>query len=351
MLHQLQQWQVAGQPPVDTGRQMGGDNLTIADLVAQNAQYDAFKQDFEVPASDFQLEPEGGFSISGGENRFSLEDSALVQLAARLGQAFFGQSMNRDYTRALINKLPNLFAPIINSHAAEYGKNIFVRTYGDSVRAFMSDRFTHIDNADMLGILKDFLEDPKRNGGGYSLVRPYVGRDELNVRIMFRNVLPPGADGPYGIGCAVRTGEVGNLSPTVMPFIQRHACTNSTMWEEGGIKLKQSGNRANKLMLIIGAMGEALQATQELIQRMVKAQYEQLPSIDDLINSMAEANDWSTQVTFNVVHGTNNNPTLFGLVNGLTYAAHASELPAHEAVELELLGGKVLMGGAAAANR
>jgi hypothetical protein len=129
----------------------------------------------------------------------------------------------------------------------------------------------------------------------------------------------------------------------VLPFIQRHACTNSTVWEEGGIKLKQTGDRRNKLMLLIASMGEALQACGDLIQRMVQAQYEQLPALDQIIDGLAERFEWSQEVTFAVVHGTENQRTVAGLVNGLTYAAHAATLPAQQAISLEMLGGKLLM--------
>ena len=160
-----------------------------------------------------------------------------------------------------------------------------------------------------------------------------------------RTILPPGGDSPYGVGCLIRSGEIGNVSPAVLPFIQRHACTNSTVWEAGGIKLKQTGDRRTKLMLIIAAMGEALGACGDLIQRMVQAQYDELPALDQIIDGLAAKFEWSQELTFAVVHGSENQRTVAGLVNGLTYAAHAVAMPAQQAVNLEMLGGKLLMGG------
>jgi hypothetical protein len=336
------QWHVAAIPPQDNGQQLAGHDLTIDDLIARCQEYDAWKRDYEIKAIDFRLHPNGRFSTGSEEGVYTLEDTALTQLCARYGKPFFGGALPRDYTRALIEQHPAAYAPILHDHACNYGKSIFLRTYGESVRAFMSDRFTHIDNIDVLGILREYLHSPK-NGGNYTLVRPYVGRDELNVRVMIRSILPQGGDGPYGVGCVIRTGEIGNISPAVLPFIQRHACTNSTIWEEGGIKLKQTGDRRNKLMLLIAAMGEALQSCGDLIQRMVQAQYEQLPALDRIIDGLAEKFEWSQELTFAVVHGTENQRTVAGLVNGITYAAHAVNLPAQQAVSLEMLGGKLLM--------
>lgn len=343
----LLNWQVAPESaPADDYRQMTADGLSIADLISQCERYDAHKKDYEIPATDFRLWPTGGFTC-GSElsKRFTLEDGALVQMCARFGKPFYDGALPRDYTKALINDFPAEYGPILASHAAGYGKNVFVRTYGSgdggSVRAFMSDRFTHIDNRDVLGILQEFLHNAK-NGGRYSLVRPYVGRDELTIRVMIQTVRPQGSDSPYGVGCVIRTGEIGNVSPSIMPFIQRGVCTNSTVWQEGGIKLKQTGDRRNKLMLLIGAMGEAIQACPELLNRMIAAQYEQLPSLDSIIDGMAEKFEWSQEMTIAVARGTENQQTRAGLVNGLTYAAHAMELPAQKAVELEMLGGQML---------
>jgi hypothetical protein len=76
---------------------------------------------------------------------------------------------------------------------------------------------------------------------------------------------------------------------------------------------------------------------------MVQAQYEQLPALDRIIDGLAEKFEWSQELTFAVVHGTENQRTVAGLVNGITYAAHAVNLPAQQAVSLEMLGGKLLM--------
>ncbi len=346
----LLNWQVAPETaPADDRQQMRADGLTIDHLIARCNEFDRWKLDHETKATDFALQSTGGFTIANDATRqhYHLEESALVQMCARYGKPFFGGALPRDYTKALIENHAAEFAPILNSHAANYGKSVFIRTYGDSVRAFMSERFTHIDNADVLGFLRDLLHSPK-NGGNYTLVRPYIGRDEINVRVMIKNVLPPGADGPYGVGCVIRTGEIGNVSPAVLPFIQRHSCTNSTVWAEGGLKLKQTagapGARRTKLMLLIASMGEAIQASADLINRMVQAQYDQLPALDQIIDDLAEKFEWSKEVTFAVVHGTENQRTRAGLVNGLTYAAHALNLPAQEAIGLEMLGGRALMG-------
>src|SRR5262245_17854240 len=109
------QWQVAATPPQDNGQQMTGQDLTIDDLIAKCQEYDAWKRDYEIKASDFYLHPNGRFSTgSEGEGLFTLEESALTQLCARYGKPFFDGALPRDYTRALIEQHPALYAPILH---------------------------------------------------------------------------------------------------------------------------------------------------------------------------------------------------------------------------------------------
>lgn len=337
-------------PPIDHGKHLIGNDLRMADLVEANQVFDDWKRDYEFNAADFLMADDGTLLVPNAENpNHGIEDYALGQIGQKFGRPFYGKGLDRDYTRALMTNLPQHYAPIWNDHAKGYGKDMFVRTYGDQVRAALSDRFTHIDNADVLQILGDFLDN--KQGGNYKLVRPYIGRDSLTVKVIIGGgdaggIKVPGMeDSVYGIGCAVRTGETGNVSPEVVPLIQRHACTNSIVVREKGTKLRQVGDRHAKMMILIGAMAEALQESGEIVNRMLEAQYEQLPSFDKILGNLSEANGWGQEFSMTVARGTENAKTTMGIVNGLTYAAHAADLPAETMFEVESLAGKLLMAG------
>jgi hypothetical protein len=345
----LLNWAVAAPiAPQDPARQVKG-KVSFDDLIDINAAYDAHKADYEVKAVDFMLHDEGHFTIEG-KGEYGIEDHALGQACARFGDAHMGFAIPRNYARWNIDHQPALYAQTWRAHTMAYDKPAFVRTYSDSVRAFMSDKYTHIDNRDVLPMLEKFIND--KAGGRYELVRPYVGRDGMNIRIMFQNVNPDrGTDGPYGIGVVVRTGETGLVSPAVLPFIQRHACTNSTVWQEGGKTIKQSGNREYKLVELIGAIGGALGASAELLESMMRTRYVELPSIGSIIAGLAEKHDWGVELTHAVSAGTEGQETLFGLVNGLTYAAHHIDMAAPQALEMEIMAGKFATNNAAYAKR
>jgi hypothetical protein len=137
----------------------------------------------------------------------------------------------------------------------------------------------------------------------------------------------------------------------VWPFIQRGTCDNSTVGIEGGVKEMQSGNRQLKLMSIAAAMGKALQASEELVTRMMEAQYEELPNLPQIVSRMAKENGWAEAVPLVIMQGTEGQNSLFGLVNGLTYAAHKTQLFAQDALGMEIMAGQVLMGGVRKLNK
>jgi hypothetical protein len=344
-------WQVAqSDAPVDDRAQMTTKGLTIDDLIARCHEYDQHKRDYEVKATDVQLRPEGGFRVIGSDGVFQMEIDAVAQMGAKYGIPFFDASIPRHYMAAEIEQNPDLYGQILARHAERYGKTLYLRTYGENtVRAVLSDRYTHVNNRELLDYLKRFLDE--KGGGTYTLVRPYVGRDELHVRVLVSDIFPQGGDSPYGMGFVLRGGEIGNRSLQVWPFIQRGTCENSTVGVEGGVKEMQSGNRQLKLMSIAAAMGKALEASEELVTRMMEAQYEELPNLPQIVSRMAKENKWSEAVPLVVMQGTEGQNSLFGLVNGLTYAAHRTQMFAQDALSMEIMAGQVLMGGVRKLNK
>lgn len=327
----------------------------MSDLIARNEKYDSFKRDIIVAPTAIQLRPEGGFSING-EGGFTLEDHALRQAGQRLGLPFFDGALSGKDTKAYIERFPQHYGPIWQSLSEGYeatgngSRQVLARTYGDNaIRAYMSDRFTAIDNRDMLGILKDYLDSAQ--DGQYQLVRPWISRDGMTVDVIFPNdgggySFRPnntnGDDSGYGFGVRIRTGEIGNYSPSVAPLLQRHACTNSVVSTDKGITLKQQGNREVKMNLLISAIGETLQSGVELVKRLIAARNVKLPKMASIISEMVRKEEWSEEVQLRFSAGTENQDSLWGIVNGLTYAAHASEIGAEQATAMEEFAGALL---------
>lgn len=327
----------------------------ISDLIARNALYDAKKRDITTRPSQIQLRPEGGFSIDG-QGSFTMEPHALRQAAQRLGLPFFESALSAKDTEAYISRFPQHFSPIWQSLSEGYeatgkgNREVLARTYNEtSVRAYMSDKFTAINNADMLGILQDYLDTA--NKGQYKLVRPFVGRDGMTVDVIFPNdgggysFKPQNDNGDgsgYGFGVRIQTGEIGNISARVAPLLQRHSCTNSIVATDKGITVKQNGNKDVKLQLLITAIGDTLNANVEMINRMISARNMKLPQIASIISKMVEKEGWGEEVQMKLSYGTENHESFWGLINGITYAAHAAEMPAEQSIEMEQFAGAML---------
>ena len=342
-----------GVPPIDNGMWLQGDNLTFEDLIEANNKFEAFKTDHdELHCTNLRLDPQGGFTINGdgyfGQN-YGIEDHALKQLCQRLGYGDVDQAIPYKYARALIDNYPAQYSEILAGHAAGYGKSVFVRTYADQIRGYMSDRFTHIDHKDILDLITGPLSEKY---GQYKLVRPYIGRDSMTVRITLKDYNIEGGDvggsgnSVYGVGVVIRNGEKGNTSPGVYPFIQRTSCTNSTVWQEGGLTIRQNGHREVKLTQLAAGIYGALQASHEMLKRHLDQRVQKLPTIDSVIEKMADAYGWSEAVQMNVGIGTEGERTMSGLMNGITYAAHkATGENAEAGFELESLAGRLSAAG------
>ena len=345
------------------------DGMKLSHLIERNAQYEALKRDFRAAPTAIELQTNGKFTING-EGSYTLESHALRQAAQRIGLAASNQAaetyckpniagaLAAKDTELYITAYPQHFAPIWNAMSAIYegtgngDRTVLARTYADNtIRAYMSDKFSAIDNGDMLNILNGFLED--ENHGQYKLVRPYLSRDEVVVDVIFPtdtgsfNIKHPGDDDPrggYGFGVRITTGEIGNRSPKVMPLIQRHSCTNSIVVDADGtsVTVKQQGNKETKLQLLIAAIGNALTAAPELVNKLIAARRMTLPKMSQLVSSMVDKHGWNEEVQFSFTIGTENHESVWGIVNGLTYAAHNVDMPAADAIAMEEYAGQIL---------
>ncbi len=341
-------WTVAenATPPESNGQVLWESGLTVGDLIDVNTEYEVWKRDYNILASEIALTDDGRFHLdtTSEDHGFEIEDHALRQVCEMLGRAATGKRIPFEYVRHLIQNHPDMYQYILARHAADRGdKGIQLRTYHDSIRGYMGDKYSGIGNVEMLEILDVALRDKADNK--YELIRPFIGRDGLTVRVMARNVNLPNGDSVYGMGVVIRTGEIGNISPCVCPFIQRHSCTNSTVWTEEAFKLKQVGDKEAKITLLAAAIIDKLGESAEMLNRMMEARMAKLPKIDTVISKLVENNGWSEAVSMQIVRGTEGEKTVAGLVNGITFAAHAADVDHETAYELEGIGGTFLMAG------
>jgi len=201
----------------------------------------------------------------------------------------------------------------------------------EGIRAVLDGQYPAISNTELLQVTEKMTA-----GNPYTLVRPHLSPDELNVRIAVKDV-----SDNYAVGVYVGNSEIGTSKIRILPFVQRHTCTNSIVSVDGGIELVHRGNIHALRVQLTAALAQALHASGEILERMMAAEQELIPNFADVLRGMSSQYNWSEAVTASAFLGTEGRETRAGLVNGVTFTAHKHFTGTAQA-EMEMLGGAIL---------
>jgi hypothetical protein len=220
----------------------------------------------------------------------------------------------------------------------------FVRTYDGAVRAVLTNRYSVVDCTEVLRWVQQIMDD-RSDGGDPTYIRPWVNAHQLCLKVILKDVTLPGpgpAGGqPWGVGVYVATGEVGNRAIEVCPLVQNNACANSIwMRHDGHWRHTHTGNAQLLRQAFLVHLLEAFQGTERLLQRLLAAETARLPSFDEILDDMCERHAWSRSTRDNIVRGTDRQNTVYGLTQGISYAAQQVDPAAGD--EMEAVAGEWL---------
>lgn len=287
--------------------------MNLNEMLSHSRQYDEDKADFLAPLGDIEFTP-AGISVTerlfGGNVQLGLTDWALQQVCDKLGPPPL------EY----IKRCPGeLRATNLNHWLRSKGNNggWLVRAYKDNARAVLSKDYSVLQNTEVLETLGTVLGEAI-----YQVVQPIITPDETHLKLR----ITENTDGSYGQGVYVGNGETGNRMLRILPFVQRTSCTNSIIWKEGGIELRHwKLGRGDLVFTLKRHMTEALGRTQEIMERILLAETEQLPDFALYVNKFCEKNHLS-EVGYGVImSGTEGQTSRMALANGLSYYAHTQD--------------------------
>jgi hypothetical protein len=298
---------------------------TIKDLVKASEEFDAGKIDYTCKAHK-ELFAGGKFLVDQGVGGVvfphEVEEHALDQLATRLDipPGYLKRCPPHVKDTNLNHWLGDL------SEKARYSRRIsatiFTRTYGDNVRAFLTDSYAPIDNTDILKAIDELMPDVN-----YKLIKPSIGRDDIYVRTTVLDGIGP--NGNYGFGAYIHNGETGSRGLCVAPFLMRTSCTNSTVWLEHAFRVRHvvSSKHSQGWLLanVKEALGRAFRLGDTMIENVVKAEAARIPDLNKVIAELSGKYKMSREEERMVSIGTESERTKMGLINGLTYMAKALE--------------------------
>lgn len=339
------------QQQADEYSQTKADQKTkVREVSWQVAKIVADRNKAPVDALQLQLPPSG----FGALPPLNPTEYALRQVFARLAPQVYGKGTTKtlpaDYLFAVD---PQLRAHILNHHCQVNGNGgeWLIRADADRARAVLSSDYTVIDNAEVIGLLQTVIAQQQPQLPQLTIARSSLTPDTFHAQIAFRNVDTPNSEGDhprgnggggYAVGVYIGNDEIGSRKLRALPFVMRHSCTNSTIFDSGaGVEFMHRGSRQSKLSLFVAQIVEALQGTGELLDKMIAAQAQTIPSFADVVAGLSLRYGWTKDVTSNVLIGSEGSETRWGLVQGVSFAA-TRVADADAATDLSIASGRML---------
>jgi len=276
-----------------------------------------------------------------------LTSYSLSQLFSRLG-------MPVRYEKKLLDEQPHLVARQFNFWRDKLAgrKALFRfqnRDHNDYyVRGVLSDRYTKLDNLDILKIFETVAKRLKLRDK--MKVRGYLLNDKkFHARIVFEDYsadLGEGEEDILQVGVDIENSEVGYNSFKMTPLVYRQVCSNGLrMWVSGGEPFTQrhihvdeddlKEDLTRKLVAILDKSGE-------LLDKLESARMKKIDNPYEVIREIAEREKLSKKLTDKTIEHFDEEPnnSVYGVVNSFTRMAR--DLNDDRRVEVEELAGRVL---------
>jgi hypothetical protein len=176
-----------------------------------------------------------GRSLTQGE--FQMSDHALGQVGERTG-------VPMEYLRRMQGEAPKLLAENVNHWFFDQPERRMVRTLDGSARAFLSDRYQRIDNADVAEMTLPVLG----NVPGIRILSTEITENRLFIKASTRLITGEVKSRRVGdiveAGVIISNSEIGLGAVSIAPFAHFLACLNG-MVREGGKRWAHLGRVAD----------------------------------------------------------------------------------------------------------
>lgn len=229
---------------------------------------------------------------------------------------------------------------------------LYIRAHGDVLRAVGSgDRYQPYDNHHLLAdAAHAFSQMDTQVPVDKLKIKARQTRDDLYLKVELMQVdLPPTRFGPedqhWSIGVSITNDEVLRGALYVHPFIKRTSCDNSIIIDsEGSLRANHVHSRGYMRNTLIEGIGAAFRVGPELLNRVLATIHIPLPTIQQVIDQVAQNEGLTDNLKGAVLRGTEGKATLGGLINGLTFAAHTEATSIDQQMRLEKLAGGLATG-------
>ena len=199
--------------------------MRLQNLIEELERQKPLKWDQKIESSNLGMVLDGNqvrFQIDGKDNPFLITRPCHNQIAERL-------EIPVRYYSKMDSEAPELLIENVNTWLKKNSKEVFVRGLGNSVRAFLSDRYRVIDHPDVLYCSLNELQAYEAE-----VEDCYLSETEMNLKVksdQLKDFVRHKEDLIIG-GLLLVNSETGHRALRVEPRMFRVKCTNGMVIEE-----------------------------------------------------------------------------------------------------------------------
>lgn len=316
--------------------------MKLENLIEELERQKPLKWDKKVNSAQIEMHSagdQGMFQIKGnGKNAFSITKPCHNQIAEKL-------DIPLKYYNKMESEAPDLLVENVNTWLHKTDKDFFIRGLGDSVRAFLSDRYRVIDHLDILYCSLNELQAHEAE-----IEDCYLSEIEMNIKVKsltLKDFVRHKDDQIVG-GLFFTNSETGHKALRVEPRLFRVKCSNGMIVEEFVTREVHLGNEGElydeiiylsvrkSIRELFGRFGEITQTLREATEIKINNPQKVINNVVEQYR-LSEAQKESILIAF----GAEPEYDKYGIANAVAQAAQKEETW-EKSVELERVGGNLI---------
>lgn len=318
--------------------------MKLQSLIEELEKQRPLKWDQRINSSHLEMvisQEQARFQVEGKDNLLSITKPCHSQIAERL-------EIPAKYYQKMEDETPELLVENVNTWLKKTGRDLFIRGLGESVRAFLSDRYRVIDHLDTLYCSLNELQAYETE-----IEDCFISETEMNIKVksnQLKDFVRHRDDLIIG-GLLFTNSETGHKALRIEPRLFRVKCTNGMVIEEFATRQIHLGNGDNgndeademiylsirrSIKELFGRFGEIVEALREKTEIKIN-------NPQRVINNVVEYYRLSESQKENILMAFGGEPEYdqYGIANAITRAAQREE-SWEKALELERIGGKII---------
>ena len=273
-----------------------------------------------------------------GEELFSITKPCHTQIAEKL-------EIPLKYYHKMEESAPELLTENVNTWLRKNEKEFFIRGLGNSVRAFLSDRYRVIDHLDVLLCALNELQAHDAEIEGC-----YLSEIEMNIKVKSQKLkdFVRHKDDLIMGGIFITNSETGHKALRVEPRMFRVKCSNGMIVEELVTREIHIGNGdgiADEIVYLSlrRSIRELFSRFGEIVLLLRESTEAKIRNPQKVIQNVVEQYKLSEAQKANILMAFGAEPEYdkYGIANALTLAAQKEETW-EKSVEMERIGGRLI---------